>query len=64
MCYRVHDLDRRRENAAQQQTPSTVSLPLRLDERWAALMAWLRPPAKPATGASGAVAREREAETA
>ena len=49
MCYRVHDLDRPREKAAQQHTPTTLSLRPRLDERWAALMAWLRPSAKPAT---------------
>ena len=48
MCYRVHDLDRPREKAAQQHTPTTLSLRPRLDERWAALMAWLRPSAKPA----------------
>ena len=49
MCYRVHDLDRPREIAAQQHTATTLSLRPRLDERWAALMAWLRPSAKPAT---------------
>jgi len=49
MCYRVHDLDRPREKAAQQHTPTTLSLRPRLGERWAALMAWLRPSAKPAT---------------
>ena len=48
MCYRVHDLDHRREKAAQQDTPATPSLRPRLGERWAALMAWLRPSAKPA----------------
>ena len=42
MCYRVHDLDRPREKATQQHTPTTLSLRPRLDERWAALMAWLR----------------------
>ena len=49
MCYRVHDLDRPRDKATQQHTPTTLSLRPRLDERWAALMAWLRPSAKPAT---------------
>jgi hypothetical protein len=92
MCYRVHDLDRQREKVAEQHTTSTLPLDLRLEKRWAALKAWLRPPAKPATpmtatspsqaepvvvaakpvsqpldrastGASGSVAREREAET-
>ncbi len=48
MCYRVHDLDRPREKTAQQHTPTTLSLHPRLNERWAALMAWLRPSPKPA----------------
>jgi hypothetical protein len=49
MCYHVHDLDRPREKAAQEHTPTTLSLRPRHDERWAALMAWLRPSAKPST---------------
>ncbi|MGH8788371.1 MAG: hypothetical protein ACREYA_25230 [Cupriavidus necator] len=47
MCYRIRDLDRPREKAAQQRhTPTTLSLHSRLNERWAALMAWLRPSPK------------------
>jgi hypothetical protein len=64
MCYRVHDLDRPREKAAQQPTPTTLSLRPRLDERWAALMAWLRPSAKPAapvTATSPSQAKPAEA---
>jgi hypothetical protein len=47
MCYRVHDLERRREKAADQRGATTVSLRSRLDERWAALMAWLQRSVKP-----------------
>jgi hypothetical protein len=49
MCYRVHDLDRQRERAARQHTSTTLSLRPRLEERWAAFMAWLRPSTKTAT---------------
>lgn len=56
MCFRIHSLDRPRENAAQQgHSPTTLSLRSRLDERRAALMAWLRPfpkPTSPPTAAS------------
>jgi hypothetical protein len=64
MCYRVHDLDRQREKEAQQHTPTTSSLRPRLNERWAALMAWLRPTAKraiPVTPTSPAQAKPTEA---
>lgn len=48
MCFRIHYLDRHRENAVQQRhSPTTLSLRSRLDERRAALMAWLRPFPKP-----------------
>lgn len=48
MCFRIHYLDRPRENAAQQRhSPTALSLRSRLDERRAALMAWLRPFSKP-----------------
>ncbi len=47
MCYRIRDLDRPREKAAQQRhTPTTLSPRSRRNERWAALMAWLRPSPK------------------
>ena len=52
MCYRVHDLDHQREKTAQQHTATTSSLRPRLGERWAALMVWLRPSAKPAIPAT------------
>jgi hypothetical protein len=60
MCYRVHELDRQGEKAAQQHTPTTSSL----RPRWAALMAWLHPSAKravPATPTSPAQAQPAEA---
>jgi hypothetical protein len=48
MCYRIRDLDRPREKAAQQRhTPTILSLGSRLNERCAALIAWLRPSPKP-----------------
>lgn len=48
MCFRIHYLDRPRENAAQERHSSTtLSLRSRLDGRRAALMAWLRPIPKP-----------------
>ena len=49
MCYRVHDLDRQREKSAQQHTVDTSPPRLRLKEAWAALMMWLRGPAKPSS---------------
>ena len=65
MCCRVHELDRPREKAAQQRTPTTLSLRPRLDERWAALMAWLRPSAKPATPVTAtSPSQAKRAETA
>ena len=48
MCYRIRDLDRPREKAVQQRhTVTTLSLRSRLNERCAALIAWLRPSPKP-----------------
>ncbi len=65
MCFRIHYLDRPRENAAQQRHSSTT-LPLRsrLDVRRAALVAWLRwspKPASPVTAASLEQAEPSEA---
>jgi hypothetical protein len=64
MCYRVHDLDRQVEKAAQQHTPPSSALQPRLDGWWAALTAWLRPSAQPAipvTPTSPAQAKPAEA---
>jgi hypothetical protein len=65
MCYRIHDLDRPREQAAQQRhTPTTLSLRARLNERRVALMAWLRPspgPTSPVTATSLEQAEPAEA---
>jgi hypothetical protein len=63
MCYRVRDLERPREKAAHRHTATTVSLRSRFDERWAALLAWLRPSVKatPATATSAPQAKPTQA---
>ncbi|RDK06303.1 hypothetical protein DN412_32075 [Cupriavidus lacunae] len=65
MCFRIHYLDRLRENAAQQRHDSTtLLLRSRFDERRAALMAWLRmfpKPTSPGTATSLEQAEPAEA---
>jgi len=61
MCFPNHYLDRPRENAAQQRhSPTTLSLRSRLDERRAALMAWLRPFRKPTGPVTAAFLEQAE----
>lgn len=61
MCFPNHYLDRPREDAAQQRhSPTTLSLRSRLDERRAALMAWLRPFRKPTGPVTAAFLEQAE----